>query len=349
MTEADLYPHLAHLAGGQVYPYVVPLLDGRPSVALPWVVFSLISSVSADVMGGQAESSVSVQIDVYAGTVTQARQIRQDAREAIMLLAPGSVSEMQDYIPENRCYRATWSFRSRCDFSFFYKTHTPPRAGFLLSGGRMSALYERSQLTQVMISSAPATAETMDKAEYLRLDCTIKEVQFTAGQKQDIDVTTLCSTEQENINGLGASSEISMSGNFYLNQAQNALRDAYDNDALYAFKVLFPSGKGFKFLAEVRQHTWSSGTNGVVAATFSLRMKGKPVSFVVPLAFVKNLDKTLTVNTGALLTMSVSANGERRRINTPGRRMVSRLTGRRQTPSVSQVRSPLMRGNIPAW
>ncbi len=32
----------------------------------------------------------------------------------------------------------------------------------------MSALYERSQLTQVMISSAPATAETMDKAEYLR-------------------------------------------------------------------------------------------------------------------------------------------------------------------------------------
>ncbi len=23
-----------------------------------------------------------------------------------MLLAPGSVSEMQDYIPENRCYRA---------------------------------------------------------------------------------------------------------------------------------------------------------------------------------------------------------------------------------------------------
>ena len=65
----------------------------------------------------------------------------------------------------------------------------------------MSALYERSQLTQVMISSAPATAETMDKAEYLRLDCTIKEVQFTAGQKQDIDVTTLCSTEQENRDG----------------------------------------------------------------------------------------------------------------------------------------------------
>lgn len=125
MTEADLYPHLAHLAGGQVYPYVVPLLDGRPSVALPWVVFSLISSVSADVMGGQAESSVSVQIDVYAGTVTQARQIRQDAREAIMLLAPASV-KCRTIFRKTAVTVQPWSFRSRCDF-FFFSTKPIPR------------------------------------------------------------------------------------------------------------------------------------------------------------------------------------------------------------------------------
>ncbi len=100
-------------------------------------------------MGGQAESSVSVQIDVYAGTVTQARQIRQDAREAIMLLARD---------PSVKCRTNSGKPLLPCNpgvsghgvtFSFFYKTHTPPRAGFLLSGGRMSALYERSQLTQV--------------------------------------------------------------------------------------------------------------------------------------------------------------------------------------------------------
>ncbi|RVQ83465.1 hypothetical protein EOL33_24635, partial [Enterobacter hormaechei] len=102
------------------------------------------------------------------------------------------------------------------------------------------------------------------------------EIQFTGGQKQDIDVTTLCSEEQENINGLPSPSEISLSGNFYKNPAQDALREAYGNDTTYAFQVIFPSGKGFKFLAEIRQHTWSSGTNGVVAATFSLRLKGKP-------------------------------------------------------------------------
>ncbi len=103
----------------------------------------------------------------------------------------------------------------------------------------MSSNFERSQQTKVMISSAPVTAETLSSASFLELSCTIKEVQFTAGQKQDIDVTTLCSTEQENINGLGAASEISMSGNFYLNAAQNALRSAYDNDTTYGFKVIF--------------------------------------------------------------------------------------------------------------
>ena len=142
----------------------------------------------------------------------------------------------------------------------------------------MSALYEKSQLTKILISSAPATKETMDTATFLDLSCTIKEIQFTGGQKQDIDITTLCSTEQENINGLPSPSEISLSGNFYKNPAQDALREAYDNDTTYAFQVIFPSGKGFKFLAEIRQHTWSSGTNGVVAATFSLRLKGKPES-----------------------------------------------------------------------
>ena len=140
----------------------------------------------------------------------------------------------------------------------------------------MSSYYEKSQLTKILISSLPTTRDAMETAVYLDLSCTLKEAQFTGGQKQDIDVTTLCSTEQENVNGLPAPSEISLSGNFYRNAAQDALRDAYDNDTTYAFQVIFPSGKGFKFLSEIRQHTWSSGTNGVVAATFSLRLKGKP-------------------------------------------------------------------------
>jgi hypothetical protein len=48
--------------------------------------------------------------------------------------------------------------------------------------------------------------------------------------------------ETENINGLPAPSEMSLSGNFYRNPAQDALRTAYDNDGVYGFKVIFPSG-----------------------------------------------------------------------------------------------------------
>lgn len=139
----------------------------------------------------------------------------------------------------------------------------------------MSSLYEKTQGTQILISSAPATAETAAAATYLSLSCALKETQFTAGQKADIDVTTLCSTETENINGLPAASEISLSGNFYRNEGQDALRAAYDSDETYAFKVIYPSGNGFSFIAEIRQHTWSIATSGVVAATFSLRLKGK--------------------------------------------------------------------------
>lgn len=151
----------------------------------------------------------------------------------------------------------------------------PLNGGFSFRETAMSALYEKSQLTKILISSLPATKETMDSATLLDLSCTIKEIQFTGGQKQDIDVTTLCSTEQENINGLPSPSEISLSGNFYKNPAQDALREAYDNDTTYAFRVIFPSGKGFKFWLKSAS-TRSSGTNGVVAATFSLRLKGKP-------------------------------------------------------------------------
>lgn len=175
----------------------------------------------------------------------------------------------------------------------------------------MAALYEKSQNTQILISAVPVTAATVETAEYLSLSCALKEANFTGGQKQDIDVTTLCSVEQENINGLPSPSEIALSGNFYRNQAQDALRSAYDDDTTYGFKIIFPSGNGFMFLSEVRQHTWSTGTNGVVAATFSLRLKGKPtyINAALPLVINTDLPPTKSATTGGALTMSVEVLG----------------------------------------
>ena len=115
----------------------------------------------------------------------------------------------------------------------------------------------------------------MDSATFLDLSCTIKEIQFTGGQKQDIDVTTLCSTEQENINGLPSPSEISLSGNFYKNPAQDALRDAYDNDTTYAFRSFSRQGRALSSRLKsasipVLRYQRRSGGN------VFLRLKGKP-------------------------------------------------------------------------
>ncbi|AYE16593.1 TPA: phage tail protein [Escherichia coli] len=175
----------------------------------------------------------------------------------------------------------------------------------------MSALFERAQKTQVLITDVPVTIADLISATFLNLSCTIKQASFTAGQKQDIDVTTLCSDEQENINGLAAASEMSLSGNFFRNPAQDTLRTAYDTDAVYGFKIIFPSGNGFIFRAEVRQHTWDSQTNGVVAATFSLRLKGKPenIDAVSTLVFDTDLSPALSVTAGSALAMTVAASG----------------------------------------
>lgn len=66
MREATLYALLSQLAGGQVYPYVVPLTEGKPAVSPPWLVFSVVSDIASDVLDGQAESRITVQIDIWA-------------------------------------------------------------------------------------------------------------------------------------------------------------------------------------------------------------------------------------------------------------------------------------------
>ncbi|HAO5446651.1 TPA: DUF3168 domain-containing protein [Escherichia coli] len=88
MREATLYSLLSQLAGGQVYPYVVPLTEGKPAVSPPWLVFSVVSDTASDVLDGQAESRITVQIDVWATVPDDADNIREQALDAVRKLAP---------------------------------------------------------------------------------------------------------------------------------------------------------------------------------------------------------------------------------------------------------------------
>ncbi|GAA5104531.1 hypothetical protein GCM10023211_02330 [Orbus sasakiae] len=142
----------------------------------------------------------------------------------------------------------------------------------------MASKYELTQGTKLSVSKTAATEANSASTVWLDLGGTVTEFSYNGGQKSDIEVTTLASTEQEMTNGLPAPGEITFSGNWVIDdEAQKSLRAAYDNDATHAFKIIFPSGKGYAFMAEVRQNSFSVAKAGVVTASYTLRMKGKLV------------------------------------------------------------------------
>jgi hypothetical protein len=112
VNEDNIYALLSTLAEGRVYPYVAPLgSDGKPSVTPPWIIFSIVDDVSADVMCGQAESRVSVQVDVYSTTIKESRSLRDLALSSLKPLNPTEVVKIHGYEPDRRLYRATLDFK----------------------------------------------------------------------------------------------------------------------------------------------------------------------------------------------------------------------------------------------
>jgi len=107
VNEDNIYALLSSLAEGRVYPYVAPLgSDGKPSVSPPWIIFSIVDDVSADVLCGQAESRVSVQVDVYSTSIAESRSLRD-----LVPLTPTDVVKIPGYEPDYRLYRVTLDFK----------------------------------------------------------------------------------------------------------------------------------------------------------------------------------------------------------------------------------------------
>ncbi len=102
MTEAEAYMLLAPLADGQVYPFIAP--QGVPA---PYVVFILPSTQYDDVLSGQSASATSLQVDIYASSIDEARALRQQVRNLVESVSPVNLLELQDYEPDTKLYRAT--------------------------------------------------------------------------------------------------------------------------------------------------------------------------------------------------------------------------------------------------
>lgn len=139
----------------------------------------------------------------------------------------------------------------------------------------MASKYELSQGTQISITEEVATEINPTGATWVDFNCSVGEISYTGGQKSDIEVTTLCSVEQEMTNGLAAPAEIALSGNWVIDdEGQKVMREAYKNDSIHAFRIVFPSGKGYAFLAEVRQVSFTVSSSAVITGSFTLRLKG---------------------------------------------------------------------------
>lgn len=108
MTEDDIYDLLSRLAGGRVYPYVVPLgSDGLPDVPAPYIIYSIPTDVSGDVFCGQAESTLHIQVDVWAETNDEARALRLEALSRLEVLSPTEVTKIPGYDTTTHLHRAT--------------------------------------------------------------------------------------------------------------------------------------------------------------------------------------------------------------------------------------------------
>lgn len=137
--------------------------------------------------------------------------------------------------------------------------------------------FEKTQGTKILVSKAVADAigETQE-SDMVGFSCSVKDASLNRGQKNDIDVTTWCSDAEEKTNGLSSTGEVSINVNWKGDdEGQAILEQAFEDDGVHEFAIIFKSGHGFRFLAEVRQADISIATNAVVTGTYTLRLRGK--------------------------------------------------------------------------
>ncbi|KEZ04808.1 tail protein [Burkholderia sp. MSh2] len=135
----------------------------------------------------------------------------------------------------------------------------------------------KAQGTKVEVSKTISTDIDDVALVFVDLDTTGKTFQWQGGQSSEIDATTLASEEKEFELGLPDPGEFSVDGNFSsTDEGQGILRAARSTGEKRVFRATFVDGSKFLFVGMVRQYTWSAGVDGLVAATFSVRVSGAP-------------------------------------------------------------------------
>jgi predicted secreted protein len=107
------------------------------------------------------------------------------------------------------------------------------------------------------------------------IDCIGKEIQVQGGTAPEIDVTSICSTAKEFRLGLQDPGSMTIAGHWKQGHpAHTALRTAAADKQLRLVEVEFEDGGIFRALASVQQRSWAASVDGVVTASYTLRLSG---------------------------------------------------------------------------
>lgn len=140
-----------------------------------------------------------------------------------------------------------------------------------------------AQGTDIEISTTEQTDVASNLALYTSLNCITKEIQYQGGTATEIDTTTLCSTAREFRIGLQDPGTMTINGHWAQGDAgHEALRAAAEASTTRLIRITFPDGSTFKAIALVRQRSFTVPTDGVVTATYSLRLTGGTLETLAP-------------------------------------------------------------------
>ncbi len=111
MTEADVYPFFPRWRAAGSTRTWCRLTRRANRQSLPLGGIFPLTEVSADVLCGPAEKTASLQVDVYASSIDEARLIREEVRIALEPLGYSDMNDTNGYEPDTALYRAMLDVR----------------------------------------------------------------------------------------------------------------------------------------------------------------------------------------------------------------------------------------------
>ena len=134
------------------------------------------------------------------------------------------------------------------------------------------------QGSSIRLTTNEQTAIPFTAPAYVTLDCIGREIQLQGGTSPEIDTTSFCSTAKEFRLGLPDAGTMTIQGFWKQGHAAHtALRDAARDKLTRGMEITFEDFSTVRVLFSVQQRSFSMAVDGVVSASYTLRLTGELV------------------------------------------------------------------------